>query len=41
MSSPALVRIVLKKPFTDGTFAIDMDPLSLLSRLGATVDDAA
>jgi hypothetical protein len=32
-----LVRIVLKKPFADGTFAIDMDPLSLLSRLAASV----
>jgi hypothetical protein len=26
-----LVRIVLKRPFSDGTTAIDMDPLSLLS----------
>lgn len=32
-----LVRIALKKPFSDGTFAIDMDPLSLLSRLAAAV----
>jgi Putative transposase len=31
-----LVRIVLKKALTDGTFAIDMDPLSLLSRLAAS-----
>jgi hypothetical protein len=28
-----LVRIVLKRPFADGTTAIDMDPLSLLCRL--------
>ncbi len=28
-----LVRITLKKPYTDGTVAVDMDPLSLLSRL--------
>ncbi|MBK8219235.1 MAG: transposase [Myxococcales bacterium] len=27
-----LVRITLKKPFSDGTVAVDMDPLSLLSR---------
>jgi len=32
-----LVRIVLKKPFSDGTVAVDMDPLSLLCRLAATV----
>jgi hypothetical protein len=32
-----LVRIALKKPFSDGTVAIDMDPLSLLCRLAATV----
>lgn len=32
-----LVRIELKRPFSDGTFAIDMDPLSLLSRLAAAV----
>jgi hypothetical protein len=24
------VRIALKKPFSDGTVAVDMDPLSLL-----------
>jgi hypothetical protein len=30
------VRIVLKKPFSDGTIAVDMDPLSLLCRLAAT-----
>ena len=32
-----LVRITLKKPFSDGTVAVDMDPLSLLSRLAASV----
>ena len=32
-----LVRITLKKPFSDGTVAVDLDPLSLLSRLAASV----
>jgi hypothetical protein len=32
-----LVRVSLKKPFADGTVAIDMDPLSLLCRLAASV----
>jgi Putative transposase len=32
-----LVRITLKKPFSDGTVAVDMDPLSLLCRLAASV----
>jgi hypothetical protein len=32
-----LVRIVLKHPLADGTVAIDLDPLSLLSRLAASV----
>ncbi len=32
-----LVRIVLEHPFADGTVAIDLDPLSLLSRLAASV----
>jgi hypothetical protein len=32
-----LVRIALKKPFSDGTFAVDLDPLSLLTRLCAAV----
>jgi hypothetical protein len=32
-----LVRILLKKPFSDGTVAVDMDPLSLLCRLAASV----
>ncbi len=32
-----LVRIELKRPFGDGTVAIDLDPLSLLCRLAASV----
>ena len=32
-----LVRITLRKPFRDGTYAIDMDPLSLLCRLATTI----
>jgi hypothetical protein len=32
-----LVRVTLKKPFADGTVAVDMDPLSLLARLAAAV----
>jgi Putative transposase len=32
-----LVRITLKRAFSDGTVAIDLDPLSLLSRLAAAV----
>jgi hypothetical protein len=32
-----LVRIALKRPFSDGTVAIDLDPLSLLCRLCASV----
>jgi Putative transposase len=32
-----LVRITLKKAYTDGTRAVDMDPLSLLCRLATTV----
>ena len=32
-----LVRIALKRPFSDGTVAIDLDPLSLLCRLAASV----
>ena len=32
-----LVRIVLKRPFADGTLAVEMDPLSLLARLAACV----
>jgi Putative transposase/Transposase zinc-binding domain len=32
-----LVRITLKRAFSDGTVAVDVDPLSLLSRLAAAV----
>jgi hypothetical protein len=32
-----LVRIALKRAFSDGTVAVDLDPLSLLSRLVAAV----
>ena len=32
-----LVRVALKKRFSDGTFAVDLDPLSLLTRLCASV----
>ena len=32
-----LVRISLKKAYTDGTVAVDMDPLSLLCRLATSV----
>ena len=32
-----LVRVALKKAFSDGTVAVDLDPLSLLSRLCAAV----
>jgi hypothetical protein len=32
-----LVRITLKRPFADGTVAVDMDPLSRLSRLATAV----
>ena len=31
------VRITLKKPYADGTVAVDMDPLSLLCRLATSV----
>ena len=32
-----LVRIELRRPFGDGTVAVDMDPLSLVCRLAAAV----
>jgi hypothetical protein len=32
-----LVRIELRKPYRDGTYAIDMDPLSLLCRLATSI----
>ena len=37
MQPDGLIRIALKKAFSDGTVAIDLDPLSLLSRLAASV----
>jgi hypothetical protein len=36
-TSEGLVRIALKKPWSDGTVAVEMDPLSLLCRLAASV----
>jgi hypothetical protein len=35
--SNGLVRIALKRPYADGTFAVDMAPLSLLCRLATSV----
>jgi hypothetical protein len=35
--SDELVRIELRRPFRDGTVAVDLDPLSLLCRLAAAV----
>jgi hypothetical protein len=32
-----LVRIELRKPYRDGTYAVDMDPLSLLCRLATSI----
>ena len=32
-----LVRIILKKAYSDGSVAVDMDPLSLLCRLATSV----
>jgi hypothetical protein len=32
-----LVRIALKRPYADGTVAVDMDPLSLLCRLATAI----
>jgi hypothetical protein len=37
LGSDNLVRLQLKRPFSDGTFALDLDPLSLLVRLATTV----
>jgi hypothetical protein len=36
-ASNDLVQIALKWPFSDGTYAVQLDPLSLLCRLVATV----
>ncbi len=37
MQPDGLVRIALKRAYADGTVAVDMDPLSLLCRLAASV----
>ena len=37
MAPRAVVRLSLKRAFADGTVAVDMDPLSLLCRLAASV----
>jgi hypothetical protein len=37
MKPDGLVRIALKRAYRDGTVAVEMDPLSLLSRLAASV----
>ncbi len=31
------MRITLKRPYSDGTVAVDLDPLSLLTRLATSV----
>jgi hypothetical protein len=37
LTADGLVAIQLKKPFRDGTVSVEMDPLSLVSRLAAAV----
>ena len=37
MTDEGLVAVQLKKPFRDGTVSVEMDPLSLVSRLAASV----
>ena len=37
LTDEGLVAIQLKKPFRDGTVSVEMDPLSLVSRLAASV----
>ncbi|WP_436602297.1 transposase [Sorangium sp. So ce1036] len=37
LQQDGLVRLSLKRAFADGTVAVDMDPLSLLCRLAASV----
>jgi hypothetical protein len=37
LTGDGLVAIQLKKPFRDGTVSVEMDPLSLVSRLAASV----
>jgi hypothetical protein len=36
-ASDDLVQLALKRPFSDGIYAVQLDPLSLLCRLVATV----
>ena len=37
MTPDGLVRLLLKKPFRDGTAVIEMQPLALLARLAVSV----
>ena len=37
LTDDGIVAIQLKKPFRDGTVSVEMDPLSLVSRLAASV----
>ena len=37
LTDDGLVAVQLKKPFRDGTVSVEMDPLSLVSRLAASV----
>jgi hypothetical protein len=37
LTADGLVAVTLKKPFRDGTVSVEMDPLSLISRLAASV----
>ena len=41
LQQDGLVRLSLKRAFADGTVAVDMDPLSLLCRLAASVPPLA
>jgi Putative transposase len=36
-----LVRLLLKRPFSDGTFALELDPLSFLARLATSAHPQA
>ncbi|MES1256060.1 MAG: transposase [Acidobacteriota bacterium] len=37
LTTDGLVAVKLKRPFRDGTVSVEMDPLSLISRLAASV----
>jgi hypothetical protein len=37
LAADGLVAVKLKRPFRDGTVSVEMDPLSLISRLAASV----